>query len=66
MSLGMINAYNNQIDPELSYYLGMGVLNSVVSLMYSGYLYVSGREEGMQKLKDEMEDKATVPPKLNK
>ena len=62
----MINAHNNPGDPELSHYLAMGGLNSILSLMYGVYLYVSGREEGMQKLKDEMEDKALVPPKLNK
>lgn len=66
MSLGMINAYNNPIDPELSHYLAMGGLNSVLSLMYGCYLYVSGREEGMQKLKDEMEKKSLLPPKCSK
>ncbi len=63
MSLGMINTYNNPADPELSYYLTMGMLNSGLSFVYGCYLYFSGRDEGMQKLKEEMDEKSPVPPK---
>ncbi len=62
MSLGMINTYNS-MDPDFSNYLSLGILNSSLSIIYGGYLYFSGRDEEMEKLRKEMKEKSPVPPK---